>query len=454
MCWRLFLEDDCFSKKLLPLFPFLIGVLRFFEELLLTNQQGETYISLFFDFWDSCSFYVFLFFSLYAFLRWFKLDKKKIFGVEGWVWLCVGFLLPLLPPLIDVMIYPKTEIYYFYPEPNIFFYEDGMTIGELSVGYFAIISFAVLSFILSSNPFFLLLGAFFIYASFHILSSGAYLILSTFSFPQSYFFIFSYRLLGVLLFFILSFPKFRALVLYRLSRYALILSLALAFSNFTGKGIFLSCLFIYVLSCIFFVEQKTDREEDEKNKRPYFNVGLASWWICEVLFLFIPSVGMSGIFVLISLSLMAVFYFLLRIKCYFPLNAICEGLAFSSIGFAFGLDILKCIVLFITFFIGALAKDYKDVKGDKSAGVKTLFTILDEKDVKRAWLIMRLILIFGPSLSIPLLFSFSPYLIPLFIAFFIVSFLILFIAKVDEAKRFDAYIFVFSILIFFSSLIA
>ncbi len=453
MCWRLFSEDDCFLKKILPLFPFLIGTIRFLEELLLANQQGATALSLFFDFWDSCSFYVFLFFSLYAFLSWFKLDKKKLLGIEGGMWLCFGFCMALAPPLIDAAFYPKAEIIYFYPKPNVFFYEEGITIGELAIVYLSIFSFALLVLLLSSNLLLSFLAAFFTYFALHILSSGAYLILSLFSFPESYFFILSYRLLGVLLFFALSFPKFRSLLIYRLSRYVLIFSLALAFSNFSGKGIFASLLFLYTLSCIFFVEQKTDRKEDAENKRPYFDVGLVSWWMATMLFLFLFPVGKEGIFVLIFLCLMAVFYSLLRIKRLFPLNAICEGLAFSSIGFAFGLDVIRCIVLFVTFFIGALAKDYKDVYGDKKAGVRTIFTILKKEHADLAWFFTRLILIIGPALSISLLFTFSSYLLPLFIAFFIVAFLILFIVDVDEGKRFDAYIFAFSILIFFSSII-
>ncbi|MBN2360720.1 MAG: UbiA family prenyltransferase, partial [Deltaproteobacteria bacterium] len=84
----------------------------------------------------------------------------------------------------------------------------------------------------------------------------------------------------------------------------------------------------------------------------------------------------------------------LRTKCVFPLSYKSEGF-FAASAFVAGLlatpgarldagDALATFLIFGGFFLSAPAKDAKDIAGDRAAGVRTLYVVLEERGVSFA----------------------------------------------------------------------
>lgn len=191
--------------------------------------------------------------------------------------------------------------------------------------------------------------------------------------------------------------------------------------DYIGLHIF-SILIISFMATVFndYYDFGTDNVNKKNNllsifsKKDIQNSLLISLMILVLVLVFLLHVG-SIVFVACSvsiLSLIFIYSFRNMSKHLFPLNYIADALSLSIIFIAgkslvameyhdFGLFLLLTLI----FFLVVPLKDFKDWRGDKTTGIKTLYTLIDRN---KAFTISKIFLLSSYVLWLVLVTLFSP----------------------------------------------
>ncbi len=418
------------KKQFLVLVPIFVGIVREILELPYSHDTGRV---LFLALSDSITFYVSIFVILWAILKYFKLDRKKLLGISAVTLVALGTMAGLLPPIIDHFLYPASQISYFYPEPNLFFFNPGITVGELLIIYISIFLFTVLVWSISKSLKKTFIAFILIYTLLQLSGSIIPTYISNHVVSDNRFYT---TLIGLKLFALLPICLYinEALDLIKLrwSRYLFLVPIALLVQKY---HILMLVFIFYAGTIAFLVQCWTDREEDLRNKRKVLNIRYMAL-IPLILFSQLFLVGKEAINIFGFLFFVVILYSIFRMKKMRVVNAIVEAMGFSMLCFP---NLRSMLILFLIVLIGALAKDYKDKQGDQEARIKTLFSFETQETAERRWLITKFALLFGPLL---LAFIFKK--LVFYLPFFALSSLILSL-KMDEQTRFDLYVGVFSL---------
>lgn len=145
---------------------------------------------------------------------------------------------------------------------------------------------------------------------------------------------------------------------------------------------------------IIFANDYYDRESDRLNQRHVLIDrndllvvhGLIVWLVLHVCFVQ-PKLGL--LYLLYLLLTTAYHHPVLRLKRIFPLNYALEGLV-AALALLIGIastgrtdltrsELIYVALAFAGFALGSPFKDYKDVKGDRATGIRTLYVLLEER---------------------------------------------------------------------------
>lgn len=449
---------------------FSTGVVRYFAESLVSGSMYSRPLEIL----DTFVFYIPVF--LY-----FLAGQKFFLGYLSYTPILFGFLIAFFPPIIDFLL--RSDPVYFYPEINLLLLSEQMSPGEVIAIYSAILVFATYISMRKNNVVFFLPAAIFawgiaqLFASVHphILSATVADLVYDFDLLSRSTTIlwliahFSTRLLLVLAALSYLDADFLKFVFYRSSRIFLFAALSLfAISIFRTPfietlAIFTSAFLMYLL--VFVLNTRGDEREDRVNKRPSFQINLLTP-IVLLLFFGVSLVTLYTMNILAMYSLLFAFVFPMlynapfKLKRFFPLSYMIEGAGFSLLFISYALGDLqlsaglawKFALCFSIFAIGSIVKDYKDIPGDKAAGVQTIFTILDKKSSEKFWLFFRIALIIGAiffvifekgalsalSMAVSLMFAAS-------------AAYLLFFGKFTKEQIVDGYISLFAALLLVSS---
>lgn len=465
---------------------FLIAIARYVMEVLLSvpgNGELEYNRLSLVVFNPFASFYFSLF--LY-FLVGQKLFLKKI----SYAPILIGLLLALLPPLVDGVIFnEKPE--YFYPEPNLLFLDEGMSKGELFAIYLGILLFGAYIQIRRNGKYVLFPALFFawfvlqLFASVHpALATGAFPdIIQNLPFTKGLaemskthtaiiFFATRFLLFVPALFYLDR--DFRRFALYRASRFFLFAALSFfAISLFKIPALIAAVLFFangVAFLMLFMLNTRGDETEDRVNKRPFFSISALTWLFVPIMLLAsfvllymanVPSsiFGVLALEIAISVLYNAPF----KLKNFFVLAYAVEGLMFALIFISYAIAVVpwswgvaeKFAVCLAVFSMGCALKDYKDVAGDRKAGVRTAFTVLGGSAAEKFWLGFRVLLVTGPIFFIALESGILPFSQCMLNAFFaLAAGYVLFSAKLEREQLVNYYIVLFSAWLLASGVIA
>ncbi|MFA5077469.1 MAG: UbiA family prenyltransferase [Candidatus Micrarchaeia archaeon] len=388
--------------------------------------------------------------------------------------LLLGIMLGLMPPVLDALFTGNTT--YFYVEPHPLFLEPGISAGELAVVYGGILLFAFYIWARTGELIKGLAALFAAWATLQIMGSllnygsdvAAQMIVPDSDWMFGALFFVSRALLFLAPLAIID-SNFRKFLMYRASRIFLFMGLS-AFSialfetgPVEGTITFGAAFFAYLL--LFMTNR--DAKEDKENKRPEFRFEWITWAVVLAglgnAMLLIALRESNALWIVAGLAGLALVYNRpLNLKRSFPGAYLVEGLAFTAIMASYGAweggfggRVLVALgACFLTFAIGSAVKDYKDAEGDRKAGVRTAFTVLGKKGRETFWNVFRVVLIIGPLAFIAAAqMEISVAQAALWLVFALGSGYVLFFSNwKDKEKTVDAYIWLFSGLLFLSGL--
>lgn len=420
------------------------------------------------SFLDYPTFYVTVF--LY-----FLVAQKAFLKRTYYAPILLGFVLIFAPPVIDVLLH--NQVVYHYPvEPNLLFMGPAMPPGELLAIYAGLLVFAFYIAVREGKPLLFLPALFVIWAlgqaggSLHYIAATR--LADTFSLNDDA--VFFFGRLGLFLAALLYLDgEFRAFVKYRFSRIFLVVALslfsALIFGAKASVAISLCGAALLAALLAMMLNEGHDAAEDKANGRRKFAFNGLTWTILALSLLVALVVfylqGIGAYYAPLGMVVLAFLYGQApRLKRYFPLAYLAEGLGFSLIFSSFFLGQVpaeapnpgfwwRTALCFITFSVGSAIKDCKDVKGDGEAGVQTPFTMLEGRALGWFWLAYRAVLVLGPLLFVFLEKGCTGGWMGEVMALFAgAAIWLLFFSKQDETKMVDYYVACFSLLLLLSSI--
>jgi 4-hydroxybenzoate polyprenyltransferase len=366
---------------------------------------------------DQCGFYLLV-------LGLFLLVQKLLLGRAAAVPIMIGLLFALLPPIVDAALGRTPR--YSYVEPTLFFTHPGLPVGELIAIYAAILTFGVYVALSKGNLVYFVPGIAAAWVVGQIVGSvhpywivlpvsDALTASATKQFVTPLSVIYSTAFVTKAMIALAALAvideQFGAFVRYRFSRVLLGLSLCMLSASIFRPGaeaaLLLTAIAVVSTLLAFMINTKGDEEEDRANGRPEFHPSLLTWsyaaffLLSFLLIAYRLDIPWHGAAAVVPLAWLYGAPF--HLKRVFPFAYVIEGVALSGIFGSFALatgagsaDVMWTLVTcFVVFAFGSIVKDYKDVEGDRAAGVPTVFTMLGTHS-EQFWAVFRVFLVIGP----------------------------------------------------------